>query len=153
MASRSQLGSSSGSGSVGGPQSSLMEPSSSSTSAGSNGSSFGNGSAPKASSSSMGVPSVHPSPSLGPVDPSAGVGRGPGPAPGPSGPIPSGSHHRRAVPIARHNFQLYQAHTSELAAYISSIFLPSVLPTPEEYQVRIGEISLARSRKWANGCS
>ncbi|KAI8452376.1 hypothetical protein BY996DRAFT_4584636 [Phakopsora pachyrhizi] len=30
----------------------------------------------------------------------------------------------------------YQQHTAELAAYITQVFLPSVLPTPEEYQVK-----------------
>lgn len=118
-----------------------MEPSSSSTSAGSNGSSYGNGSVLKASGSSMGPGSVQQSPSLGPVDSSVGVGRGPAPAGGhvalapASGPIPSGSQHRRPHPISRHNYQLYQTHTAELASYISSVFLPSVLPTAEEYQV------------------
>lgn len=52
-----------------------------------------------------------------------------------SGAPGGGPHHRRPQTISKHQQHLYQNHTAELAAYISSVFLPSVLPTAEEYQV------------------
>lgn len=40
-----------------------------------------------------------------------------------------------SLPHPLHQLTYFQQHTAELAAYITQIFLPSVLPTAEEYQV------------------
>lgn len=42
-----------------------------------------------------------------------------------------------SLPHPLHQLTYFQQHTAELAAYITQIFLPSVLPTAEEYQVCI----------------
>ncbi|EGF99944.1 uncharacterized protein MELLADRAFT_112216 [Melampsora larici-populina 98AG31] len=40
------------------------------------------------------------------------------------------------LPLSQHHLSHYQQHTAQLAAYITQIFLPSVLPTAEEYQIK-----------------
>ncbi|KNZ62549.1 hypothetical protein VP01_1256g5 [Puccinia sorghi] len=38
--------------------------------------------------------------------------------------------------VQAHQLSYYQQHMSDLATYITQVFLPSVLPTPEEYQIK-----------------
>ncbi|EFP78921.2 uncharacterized protein PGTG_04877 [Puccinia graminis f. sp. tritici CRL 75-36-700-3] len=38
--------------------------------------------------------------------------------------------------VQAHQLSYYQQHMADLATYITQVFLPSVLPTPEEYQIK-----------------
>ncbi|POW04390.1 hypothetical protein PSTT_10418 [Puccinia striiformis] len=44
--------------------------------------------------------------------------------------------HAQLQAQAAHQLSYYQQHMADLAAYITQVFLPSVLPTPEEYQIK-----------------